>query len=182
VEEPDTDPSVAPIRAAARQVNPWLLPGPAYEPTPGTTGLRGTLLRGTTPVKWPRVRALGPANEVLGHAHGDDRGEFLLLLESTGTIPPPPPSSLPIRLAFWVLDPSSQEPKDQRIDDQDSLRDLVIEDAVRRDEGAPPGSVDEVALRGKAIPLAYLPAALIPRPLEEFTVGELVQPKPYVLA
>jgi hypothetical protein len=187
VEEPDSDPAVATVKAEARTVTPWMLPGSAYQPPGGATGLRGRLLRHVAgqpdePVPWPRLRALGPANEVVGHAHGDDRGEFLLLVETTGTIPPPPPSKLPIRLAVWVPDPAAQPPPNQLIAEGDPLGELVIEDAVRRVPGAPPGSVDAVVLRGEAIPASYLRATLAPRPAEDFTVGELVQPDPYYLA
>jgi len=187
VEEPESNPAVAPIRAEARAVRPWLMPGTAYEPAGAATGLRGRLLRHVPgqedePVPWPRLEARGQQDEPIGYAHGDDRGEFLLLVESTGQLPPPPPSSLPIRLAVWIPDPAATPPPDQLITEGDPLGGLVIEDAVRHDPGAPPGSVDDTVLRGEAIPASYLPAALAPRPAEDFTVGELVQPDPYFLA
>jgi hypothetical protein len=187
VEEPDRDPAVTAISAAARTVNPWLLPGSAYQPPGGTTGLRGRLLRHVAgqpdePVPWPRLEARGPANEVVGRAHGDGRGEFLLLVVTTGTIPPPPPSKLRVRLVVWMPDPAAQPPPDQLIAEGDPLGGLVIEDAIRRDPGAPPGSVDDTVLHGEAIPASYLRATLAPRPAEDFTVGELVQPEPYFLA
>jgi hypothetical protein len=186
VEEPESDPGVPPITAATRTVSPWLLPGSAYDPPPGTTGVRGRLLdQQNNGVAWHRVRALGPAGEILGGAHGDDRGEFLLVVTTTGGLPPPPPSTLPLRLRFWVppvLDPSTPEPPGQRLAPNDPLGDLVIEDAVDRSAGAAPGSVKTQVLRGEAIPDGHLLAAIQLRPPEALSVGRLVEPDPFVLA
>jgi hypothetical protein len=183
VEESDADPPTGSrVAATARSVRPWLLPGPASQPPLGTTGLRGQVRRDDGPVPWPRVRALGGADELLGHAHGDDRGEFLLVLTTTGVVPPPPPSSLPIRLQVWIPDPSAPPPPDQLISEDDPLGGLVIEDAVRRDVGAVPGSIDGAVLRGLTIPPSYVLAAVRLRPPEAFAVGEFVQPDPYVIS
>lgn len=186
VEEPDADPTVAPIGVPAQTVSPWLLPGSAYEAPRGTTGLRSRLVRPPdVGVPWPRVRALGPADEVLGTAHGDDRGEFLLVLRTTGTIPPPAPSTLPVRLSFWVPpvpDPADPEPAGQRLAPTDPLAGLVIEDAVDRNPAAPPGSVDDEVLRGETVPDGYIPAPHVPRPPEDFRVGQLIPLDRYVLA
>jgi hypothetical protein len=183
VEQADFDPSTGTyIPAAERSIGPWLFPGSAYQPTPGTTGLRGRLVRGGQQLRWPRVEALGSANEVLGRAHGDDRGEFLLVIPTTGNIPPPPPSTLPIRLAVWVPPPPPQPPG-QQIAEDDPLSDLEPEDAVRRDPGAPPGSVDSAVLHGDVIPPTYQLATFISSPAVTLTVGELlVQTVPFDLA
>jgi hypothetical protein len=58
-----------------------LFPGAAYETTEAITGLRGTVTRAGAPFRWCRVEARR-GTTVVGRAHGDDRGEFLLLLDS----------------------------------------------------------------------------------------------------
>jgi hypothetical protein len=84
------DPALLGSPGRIRQVTLW--PGAAYQATRAATGLRGRVRDPATgqPVRWARVTALGsdaagnpdPAL-VVGRAHGDDRGEFLLLLASS---------------------------------------------------------------------------------------------------
>ncbi|MFN0123896.1 MAG: hypothetical protein ACKV2V_25620 [Blastocatellia bacterium] len=58
---------------------PAFFPGAAWPLPPGVTALRGRVVRGGQPMRWARVIArLG--TKTVGHAHGDDRGEFLLLI------------------------------------------------------------------------------------------------------
>jgi len=61
---------------------PTLFPGAAYDVIERTTGLRGRVLRDGQPMRWARVEARLPDSDLLvGRAHGDDRGEFLLVIE-----------------------------------------------------------------------------------------------------
>jgi hypothetical protein len=180
VEEAEVDPPGPYVPAASRLVRPWLLPGAAYTPPGGTTGVRGRVQLAGRPMPWPRLVALGPGGAVVGRAHGDERGEFLLLITGTGAMPPPPPSTLPVRLAMWGPDPAAPAPPGQQLNDQDPLHDLVIEDAVRRTLGSVPGTVDEQVLRGETVPRSYRPAAN--RPTLTLTVGEMVQPAPFPFA
>lgn len=64
---------------------PALFPGAAYDVDEAATGLRGrvtwTSADKAPPVRWARVEAKIGVTRV-GYAHGDDRGEFLLLLGS----------------------------------------------------------------------------------------------------
>lgn len=92
------DPS---LPLVARAFRPVLYPGAAYGVGAGATAIRGRVLweSDSTPVAWPRVVARTAAsitvvdddgNEstiqpILGRAHGDDRGEFLLILGSIPT-------------------------------------------------------------------------------------------------
>lgn len=78
----ETDPLLPP--APPRIFRPALFPGVSYPLTERSTGLRGRVVRGGKPMPWARVvaRASGTA-EVIARAHGDDRGEFLLV------VPPP---------------------------------------------------------------------------------------------
>lgn len=72
------DPANAALRAwRLRRVQ--LFPGAGYPYPSGMTGVRGVARRGGAAVRWARVEAF-VADELVGAAHGDDRGEFLLLL------------------------------------------------------------------------------------------------------
>jgi hypothetical protein len=125
------------------------------------------------------VAAFGNQDELLGTAHGDERGEFMLVVRSTGLVPPPAPSQLPIRLAFWVPDPDATPSEDQVLDDRDPLRSLVIEDAVDRDPaGRPTGSVDDQVLSGEMIPTGYQPAP-VTNDLLTAEIGRLLEPPPF---
>jgi hypothetical protein len=88
-----------------------LFPGAGASLPTGATVVRGRVTRldpgtgGAVPVRWARVRATGPAgaDAELGWAHGDDRGEFVLVLDAAAralrltvgavTGPPPPPAA-----------------------------------------------------------------------------------------
>jgi hypothetical protein len=82
------DPSALGFPSRVRSVTLW--PGAAYDVSRAATGLRGRVRSKAdgTPVRWTRVIAYADAGgepnlEIeVGRAHGDDRGEFLLLLDS----------------------------------------------------------------------------------------------------
>jgi hypothetical protein len=86
-------------RPAARGRTVGVFPGAAFPAEGASTGIRGRAVDSSgIPVRWVRAEARHPIRgTVLGYAHGDDRGEFLLLLDT-------PPTSLdkPDRLAFDV--------------------------------------------------------------------------------
>jgi hypothetical protein len=154
------DPAATP--ANIRQ--PWLWPGSAY-PLPGNaTALRGRVLRGASlataaPVPWTRVVATVPASETVfgdaqpvGYAHGDDRGEFVLVLENRAVGGAALAGTVAVRL--WAFLP----PPAVTVDDADPLASLPLEEggsdslnAVLRGHAAPPGYVAqagvELALR-----------------------------------
>ena len=66
--------------AARRVRRPVMFPGAAYD-VADATGVRGRVVRGGQAMRWARVVARLPgAGPVVGRAHGDDRGEFLLLI------------------------------------------------------------------------------------------------------
>src|SRR5262245_19534038 len=111
---------------------PRLFPGAAYEVASGMTGLRGTVTRNGKPARWTRIvaRLPGANGTVVGRAHGDDRGEFLLLIAPTASavgvlvdplsirvdgfgpeFPPVPiPATLPKSDRYWDL-PVEAAPK-----------------------------------------------------------------------
>jgi hypothetical protein len=66
---------------------PALYPGAAYDVSETATGMRGRVTWDQStldevPVRWVRVEA-SVGGQIVGRAHGDDRGEFLLLLDSS---------------------------------------------------------------------------------------------------
>ena len=57
-----------------------LFPGAAYDLSTRTTALRGRVVEpGGAPLRWARVEAAPPGGATRWRAHGDDRGEFLLV-------------------------------------------------------------------------------------------------------
>lgn len=74
------DPMHTPLFAS----RPGLFPGAAYDLSPTATGLRGRVLRAGQPLRWARITVTRPAGTaVLARAHGDDRGDFVLLLPAS---------------------------------------------------------------------------------------------------
>lgn len=137
----------------------WLWPGAAYPIPSRATVLRGGIRREiapgmTVPVPWARVVITKPgggapnfATEArLGHAHGDDRGEFLLLLGASaisGGV------ALPSQVAVhvWVFLP----PLSTAFDAARPLDSLPLERAGT-------AALDDV-LKGLAVPAGYVQQA-----------------------
>jgi hypothetical protein len=163
--------------APERACRPVLLPAPAYGLVPGATAVRGQAVWGAdgAPAQWVRVEArLSGAPAVSWRAHGDDRGEFLLVvgpldqlqaMALTGTLDvdvtvharPRPPDGSP------VASPSASR--------DDPLWHLPIESVG----GLGPG--DPVAL-GTVVPPGY--AASATRPVQ-CRRGDVVRTAPFVL-
>lgn len=92
-----------PPRSRVRR--PVLFPGAAYDITSDITGLRGRVLRGGQPMRWARVEARLPGGgRLVGRAHGDDRGEFLLLIGSEAS--PVGDLNPPLQIEVTVLGPT----------------------------------------------------------------------------
>jgi hypothetical protein len=67
---------------------PALFPGAAYDVSESSTGMRGRVERNKKSVRWARIEAIQPGSgQIVGRAHCDDRGEFLLLLEPQAAAP-----------------------------------------------------------------------------------------------
>ena len=99
-----------PTATVGRVTRPALFPGAAYDVAAGAVGMRGTVVLEDDavpegiPVRWTRVEARRLSdNRVVGRAHGDDRGEFLLLLD--GDAAPATELVLPIRARVTVFGP-----------------------------------------------------------------------------
>lgn len=133
-----------PVPVAARTIPLWLLPGAGYPLARGTTAIRGRVARQGLAVPWARVAAVdaGDPTAVLGRAHGDDRGEFLLILTTTNQNPVQ--STVPVRLIVHGPAGTPHQPP--------------VETA-RQPGNAPgtPGDPDLPVLRGEVPPPTHLP-------------------------
>lgn len=116
---------------------PVFFPGAAYDFIATATGLRGRVMRGGKPMRWARVVAtLGTT--VVGRAHGDDRGEFLLLVNAkVATVTAVPK---PLEITVSVFAPKdAPTPVPANLPELDPLWDLPLEKL------AEPGEIDPVA-------------------------------------
>ncbi len=128
------------------------------------TGVRGRVRRDGAPMRWARVEArLGPVGDVVGRAHGDDRGEFLLLLGTN----PANLGTLELILTLRVI-VHGPDPKPQAGagDAADPLWDLPLEEVP-----SPAAAAD--VLIGKDPPPTYDPGVVDSRDID-FTLGRLV--------
>jgi hypothetical protein len=106
-----------PPATAANTRTAWLWPGAAYPLPSGATGVRGCVRRNlggglSAPVPWARVVCMRPGavqadidtNAPLAWAHGDDRGEFVMLLGNSAV---PGGGQLPaqVDVQLWVCLP-----------------------------------------------------------------------------
>jgi hypothetical protein len=161
---PLAGPATADGQPAANRVRrPALFPGAAYAVSESATGLRGRALRGGRPLRWARVEAALGDGTVVGRAHGDDRGEFLLLLAPAAM----PQSDLvdPLTLGVTVYAPQPPPaPATPGLPALDPLWDVPLE--VLPAAGAP----DPVSA-GEALPPNY--TARTTRPID-FAPGRIV--------
>ena len=170
----ETPPTGQFVQMASRLLRPYLLPGAAYTLPRGTTAIRGRVVAAGNPVRWARVIARGPGNVRVGIAHGDERGEFLLIITNLGTTPPPVPSTVTINIGVLARVPAAA------VDPKDRLADLVVESQARSSVPPTPANLDNDVLRGVAIPPGYVASTTVHPPLT-VPVGELVaMPQPAV--
>lgn len=141
------------IPVGSRRLRPWLSPGSAYQIPRTTTAIRGRVMRGAVAARWPRITAIGPGGEAVGWAHGDDRGEFVLVIVSTGTLHPPAPSKLPVTL---IVTAPTNPPAISDDPLADPSADLVVE-AVPQSQ-VPPADTDlnSPLLKGRTTPPGYV--------------------------
>lgn len=89
-------------------VEPSFFPGAAYPIHKRATGIRGRVVAADkTPLRWARIearRVVGAPRSGLriGYAHGDDRGEFLLLVEPDLVTIGALPASADVELTVFV--------------------------------------------------------------------------------
>lgn len=146
-----------------------LFPGAAADLPSDATMIRGIVRRtvaGTPqPVRWARVVALAENGDELGWAHGDDRGEFILVVGTpTGN---PTIAADPIRVSLRVsaAPASAPDPADPVRATVDPLWDLPIEaiDPLTSALGDRQLS-GRIALSGHALVAPAEPAGLIDLP------------------
>jgi hypothetical protein len=146
------------VPSASRAWRPLLFPGAGYDAAGTATGVRGHVARAGGPVRWTRVEATADGH-VIGRAHGDDRGEFLLVLgRNVGAIGDLV-SPLPVTITVYARDPALV------VDAADPLSDLPVEAAAG--PGAP---TDDVSL-GVTLPDNYVQVAQLADHL--LTLGRL---------
>lgn len=165
--EDDLDDATIPYTHRVRR--PALFPGAAYDVSPACVGLRGRVRRvdpvtnDPVDVRWAVVEAVLPATgAVVGRARGDDRGEFLLVVDSTAG----PVGDLvdPLAVDVVVYAPAVAPDRDA-IDPhhEDPFWDLPIE--ILPDPGAPddvssgvdrPMDYVEGVRRGESLPLGRI--------------------------
>jgi hypothetical protein len=167
----DEESAGSPVPAASRLLRPWLLPGPAAPLSRGRTIVRGRVVRGTDPVRWPRITARGPGLAAVGWAHGDERGEFVLVIEDTGTMPPPAPTQLSVQLFVTARIPSTPDPFDP-------YADLTVEPLPRSAAPPGPGDLDNDVLRGRRTPADHVASTTVPPPISVPVGQELLLASP----
>jgi hypothetical protein len=164
----------ASVTARAQVLRPWLSGGTAAALPPGTSGLRGRVTvrdAGTgalVAVRWPRVVARGPGDVPVGWAHGDERGEFVLRVATTGTLPPPAPSTLDLTVVV-----AARPPTPASAPAPDPWADLPVENVRRSDNPPTSWDLDNGLLRGRSLPPGYR-ISDPPHPTVTLTVGEVV--------
>lgn len=148
LEKAEAEAALTQVKNFRRRIRrPVFFPGAAYDFSATATGLRGRVTRAGLPMRWARVVAtLGGSSVIVGRAHGDDRGEFLLLLGSNVTTGSAAPTPLDITVSIFApKDPPVPTAADRP--DLDPLWDLPLETLAN------PGDADPVAA-GDQLPWA----------------------------
>lgn len=121
---------------------PAMFPGAAYDVTSLATGLRGRVLRGGAPMRWARAVAVEPGtNNAVARAHGDDRGEFLLLVGSGAAPVTETDTSLTFDVQVWGPQ-NVPVPVPPRLPEVDPLWDLPLEKPLSLGNPDPVDPVD----------------------------------------
>jgi hypothetical protein len=154
------------VAPPSRVRRPALFPGAAYAISETVTGLRGRVTwnepeLNEVPARWVRVEARIDG-QIVGRAHGDDRGEFLLILDGAaggvGDLP------APLVAEVTVFGPAIRPP----IPANDPFGDLPVEVLA--------GDPDDIS-PGEQIPLGYMANAHSGRPVI-FELGRLLTDQP----
>jgi len=170
LESADPTPGAGPtgpyVPMASRLLRPFLFPGAMYTAPRGTTAIRGRVV--TTQgkeVRWPRVIAKNAGDEAVGIAHGDEHGEFLLIITDLGTMPALVTETFEVDLEIFAWKSNAAPTPDPT----DRVADLVVE-SVDRTHAADP---DNPVLLGIEIPSDYTQSTTA-KPHFTVTVGELL--------
>jgi hypothetical protein len=186
----DETPGAHPVPVADRVLRPWLWPGSGYLVPHGTTGIRGRVVRADgRPLRWPRVAAVpagtgapdGAGTVAFGRAHGDERGEFLLVVTGVGTAPPQTPGVVDVDLLIAARPAAAAGTGGSGDAGVVPLTDLPVEPAPVPGVPPPhPSEVDKMIVFGARAPDGYVTAPRV-GPVR-LTLGELLVPSvPYRL-
>jgi hypothetical protein len=154
------------VSPPSRVRRPALFPGAAYDISETVTGLRGRVTwnqpaLNEVPARWVRVAAT-MGDQVVGRAHGDDRGEFMLVLDSEagglGDLP------APLVAQVTIFGP----PAPVAIPADDPFGDLPIEILAADPDDISPG---------EKLPPGYAATALSSRPVT-FELGRMLTDQP----
>jgi len=153
------------VPATGRAWRPMLFPGANYDLSATRSGVRGTVTRAGVPVRWTRAEAIVDGH-VIGHAHGDDRGEFLLVLgQNTGAVGELS-RTLEVTIDVYAHDPAPPVSPDDPLDDL-PLEDAAAAGAAFDDVSAGVNHADGHVVR----PGGYALVAHLP--LQPLTLGRL---------
>jgi hypothetical protein len=134
----DPVPDPPPDPGSRRIFRVGVLPGAGAYPGSGSSILRGRVVRPGAdgvrrPVRWVRVVARDEHDD-LGWAHGDERGEFVLVIGSSADAATMPVDPLPLELTLTVPPAVPVDPADVLLEVVDPLWDLPVQTAVATDD------------------------------------------------
>lgn len=132
------------VSVRSRTMRVWLYPGAAYPVSPGSTAIRGRVTTNGRPLPWARVSARS-GGALLGRAHTDDRGEFLLLVPDVNQNPIQ--STVSVQLGV--------------VGDAGATDLPPIEQLTRPSNPALTSDLDNPLLRGETAPNSYIPSTTI---------------------
>jgi hypothetical protein len=135
------------ITTSHRLLRAWLWPGAAAALPAGSTLVRGRVVRPEGVARWVRVTARDQNGRIVGRAHGDDRGEFVLVVTDQTANPLPPVLALTLRV--------HARRRPATVDAFDPCADLVVERLQRSPEPPADALLESPALRGTRLPAPY---------------------------
>lgn len=131
VVDAEADPNTSPIPRWRRAFSIGCFPGADADLASRSTVLRGTVVRQLNgvdvPVRWARVRGTNADNDVVGWAHGDDRGEFVLVVNVGDNDIGVPTNPVPVTVTIGAQLPPPAAPADPMRVVRDPLWDLPVE-------------------------------------------------------
>lgn len=156
--DPDDPMPVDALTVQERSRRPALFPGATYPIVGGTTAIRGRVLRGGAAARWARVEARRqPADpDPVAVAHGDDRGEYLLVLGAGAAPAGPLPASLTLHLTAVL--PATAPAAPAAIRAADPLWDLPL-------EPLPAAGLPDPVSSGRLRPPGYTLTLTLPQPV-----------------
>jgi hypothetical protein len=149
------------IPVRSRLLRPRLLPGSAYVLPRGATGLRGRVHDATGPLPWARIEARIEVRDsvemIVGRAHGDERGEFLLVVTTLGDLDLALPDEVRLRIVVFGPVPVPAPEPASASGDEDRLAGLPAEPVPRTADNPPPAEadLDTALMRGDTPPPGY---------------------------